>query len=103
MRSTELVVSGAFVFEPEVFHDHRGSFVAPMQQESLAETTGLSTFPVAQLSLSRSHRGVVRGIHFTCTPPGGAKYVYCTHGRAVEFVVDLRVGSPTFGRWDTVV
>jgi epimerase EvaD len=42
-------------------------------------------------------------VHFTRTPPGTAKYVYCVQGRALDIVIDLREGSPTFGRWDTVV
>jgi len=41
-------------------------------------------------------------VHFTTTPPGTAKYVYCPRGRALDIVVDIRTGSPTFGRWDTV-
>ena len=102
MRAQELAVSGVFTFEPETFSDHRGAFVAPMQHASLLATVGLPVFPVAQASLTVSRRGVVRGIHFTRTPPGGAKYVYCVHGRAREFIVDIRVGSPTYGRWDVV-
>jgi epimerase EvaD len=103
MRSSELTVSGAFVFTPDVFPDERGFFVSPMQQAALADTAGLLTFPVAQASYSRSRRGVVRGVHYTRTPPGCAKFVHCPHGRALDIVVDLRVGSPTFGRSDTVV
>jgi epimerase EvaD len=103
MRSRELAVSGAFVFTPDVFPDERGSFVSPLQQDALLGTVGLPSFPVAQASHSRSRRGVVRGVHFTLTPPGCAKYVHCPHGRALDIVVDLRTGSPTFGRWDAVV
>lgn len=58
---------------------------------------------MAQTNHSRSRRGVVRGVHFTATPPGTAKYVYCARGRALDIVVDIRVGSPTFGRWDAVL
>lgn len=52
---------------------------------------------------SVSRRGVVRGIHFADVPPSQAKYVTVTHGAVVDFVVDIRVGSPTFGQWDSVV
>ena len=45
---------------------------------------------------------MVRGIHFTATPPGQAKYVYCPKGRVRDLVLDIRVGSPTFGAWDVV-
>ncbi len=64
--------------------------------------TGRRLFTVAQTNHSRSRRGVVRGVHFTVTPPGCAKYVYCAQGAALDIVVDIRVGSPTFGAWDAV-
>nr|WP_042186438.1 dTDP-4-dehydrorhamnose 3,5-epimerase [Kibdelosporangium sp. MJ126-NF4]CEL17281.1 dTDP-4-dehydrorhamnose 3,5-epimerase [Kibdelosporangium sp. MJ126-NF4]CTQ91489.1 dTDP-4-dehydrorhamnose 3,5-epimerase (EC 5.1.3.13) [Kibdelosporangium sp. MJ126-NF4] len=103
MRTSGLAVTGAVVFEPEVFPDERGLFVSPMQQHAFADVAGLPVFPVAQASFSRSRRHVGRGIHFTRTPPGCAKFVYCPYGRALDFVVDLRVGSPTFGLWDSVI
>jgi 5-epimerase len=103
MRSRPLAVSGAFVFTPDVFPDDRGFFVSPMQRPALRDTVGQASFPVAQASYSRSRRGVVRGVHFTRTPPGCAKYVYCPQGQALDIVVDIRIGSPTFGRWDTVL
>ena len=103
MESRELEVAGARVFTPEVFRDDRGLFVSPFQSEAFVRTTGRPLFPVAQTSCSFSRRGVVRGVHFTRTPPGMAKYVYCVRGKALDIVVDLRTGSPTFGRWDAVV
>jgi dTDP-4-dehydrorhamnose 3,5-epimerase len=48
------------------------------------------------------HRGVIRGIHFADVPPGQAKYVACVGGAVLDVVVDLRVGSPSFKRWQTV-
>ncbi|MFI6875913.1 MULTISPECIES: dTDP-4-dehydrorhamnose 3,5-epimerase family protein [Streptomyces] len=98
---TELAIEGAHAFTPEVFPDRRGLFVTTFQQPRFTETTG-HAFPVVQTCQSESARGVVRGVHFTATPPGMAKHVYCGRGRALDFVVDLRVGSPTFGTWDTV-
>lgn len=59
-------------------------------------------FPIAQVSQGHSRAGVARGIHFTTTPPGCAKLAWCSAGRAIDFVVDLRVGSPTFGRVEAV-
>jgi epimerase EvaD len=101
MRVRELEVEGAFAFEPPTFPDDRGMFVAPFQEAAFAETVGIPRFPLAQGSTTVSRRGVVRGIHFTATPPGMAKYVWCLGGRGLDIVVDLRVGSPTFGRWDS--
>ncbi|MFB9368369.1 dTDP-4-dehydrorhamnose 3,5-epimerase [Kitasatospora albolonga] len=98
----ELGVAGAFEFTPTVFPDDRGLFVDSFRLAAFEEAVG-HPFPVVQTSQSRSRRGVVRGVHYTATPPGMAKFVHCTGGRALDFVVDLRVGSPTFGSWDSVV
>ncbi|MGW0591226.1 dTDP-4-dehydrorhamnose 3,5-epimerase family protein [Streptosporangium sp. NPDC002607] len=103
MKSRALAVTGAFEFTPEVFPDERGLFVSPFQEAAFVEAVGHPLFPVAQTSQSASVRGVLRGIHFTLAPPGTAKYVHCTRGSALDIVVDLRVGSPTFGEWDQVV
>jgi dTDP-4-dehydrorhamnose 3,5-epimerase len=55
-----------------------------------------------QMNISVSRGGTVRGVHFADVPPGQAKYVQCFSGRILDVVVDIRVGSPTFGRWDAV-
>ncbi len=101
VRTRELAVAGAFEFTPEVHADRRGMFVSPMQEEAFLAAVG-RPFPVAQTNHSRSARGVLRGVHFTTAPPGQAKYVHCARGRALDVVVDLRLGSPTFGARDTV-
>ncbi len=102
MEHRELAVAGAFVFDPEVHPDRRGSFASPYQESVFAAAVGRPLFPVAQASRNVSRRGVVRGVHYTLVPPGTAKYVFCAGGRALDMVVDLRVGSPTFGRWEAV-
>lgn len=101
MHTRQLNVEGVVEFTPEIHRDQRGMFVSPFTGEALAAHAGRSVFPAAQLSYSTSRRGTVRGIHFTRCPPGMAKYVCCLAGEAQDFVVDLRRGSPTFGRWDT--
>jgi 5-epimerase len=98
----ELAVSGAFEFTPDVFADRRGLFVAPFRQNMLMAATH-QPFPVAQLNHNVSSRGVVRGIHFNRTPPGSSKYSYCPLGAGIDIVVDLRVGSPTYRKWDSVL
>ncbi|ASR34893.1 dTDP-4-dehydrorhamnose 3,5-epimerase [Prauserella marina] len=103
MQVRELAVEGAFEFTPQVFPDERGLFVSPFQQSAFSDTTGHASIPVAQTNHSRSRGGVIRGVHYTLTPPGTAKYVYCARGRAVDIVVDIRVGSPTFGQVDSVL
>ncbi|MFE1951204.1 dTDP-4-dehydrorhamnose 3,5-epimerase family protein [Streptomyces sp. NPDC059524] len=96
-----LAVSGCFEFTPPVFRDERGLFVSPLQQQAFTDVLG-HPFPIAQTNHSRSARGVMRGVHFPATPPGQAKYVHCSRGRGLDVVVDIRLGSPTFGAWDTV-
>ncbi|MER5217496.1 dTDP-4-dehydrorhamnose 3,5-epimerase family protein [Streptomyces sp. NPDC002838] len=101
MYARQLNVEGVVEFSPEIHRDQRGMFVSPFTGETFAAHAGRSVFSAAQLSYSTSQRGTVRGIHFTRCPPGKAKYVCCLAGEAQDFVVDLRKGSPTFGRWDS--
>nr|WP_202120955.1 dTDP-4-dehydrorhamnose 3,5-epimerase [Streptomyces sp. BA2] len=96
-------VEGVVEFIPKIHEDQRGSFVSPFTGEALAAHVGRESFPAAQLSYSTSQRGTVRGVHFTQCPPGMAKFVCCLSGELQDFVVDLRTGSPTFGRCDTTV
>ncbi|MCT2593263.1 dTDP-4-dehydrorhamnose 3,5-epimerase [Streptomyces sp. N2-109] len=102
MEARKLAVEGALEFTPKVFPDERGLFVSPFQGEAFSTANGTPLFRVAQTNHSTSQRGVVRGLHFTVTPPGNSKYVYCARGEALDIVVDIRVGSPTFGQWDAV-
>ncbi|MTD58496.1 dTDP-4-dehydrorhamnose 3,5-epimerase family protein [Amycolatopsis pithecellobii] len=99
MKIRELAVRDAFEFTPQQFPDHRGLFVALFQEPALVEAIG-HPLRLAQTNHSVSKRGTIRGVHFADTPPGQAKYVYCTSGALLDVIVDLRVGSPTFGRWD---
>lgn len=101
MQVRELAIAGAFEFTPEVHADDRGLFVAPYQEEAFVEAVG-HPFSAVQLNYSRSARRVIRGAHFTRTPPGQSKYVYCATGHALDVMLDTRVGSPTFGQWDCV-
>ena len=89
------------MFEPTVFPDRRGLFAAPFQGAVFREALGFDLV-VAQTNHSVSARGVVRGVHFADVPPGQAKYVYCPRGALLDVVVDVRVGSPTFGAHEAV-
>ena len=101
MKAYELPIAGAWVFEPTVFPDERGMFAAPFQGAAFREALGFDLV-VAQTNHSVSARGVIRGVHFADTPPGQAKYVYCARGALLDVVVDVRVGSPTFGAHEAV-
>jgi dTDP-4-dehydrorhamnose 3,5-epimerase len=96
-----LSVEGAYEITPQQHGDPRGLFLEWYRFDRLAEVVG-HPLRLAQANLSVSARGVVRGIHFADVPPGQAKYVTCPRGAVLDVVVDLRVGSPTFGRWDAV-
>ncbi|GAA2796464.1 dTDP-4-dehydrorhamnose 3,5-epimerase family protein [Kribbella solani] len=97
-----MLISGAWKFMPRRFDDQRGTFLVPFQQDLMRATVG-HEIEVGQVNCAISAAGVIRGIHFTGTPPGQAKYVTCLAGEVLDVVVDLRVGSPTFGRWDSAV
>ncbi|MFD3545706.1 dTDP-4-dehydrorhamnose 3,5-epimerase [Streptomyces sp. NPDC058655] len=101
MRFRELSVEGAFEITPRLHGDPRGLFTEWYRSDRLAEAVG-HPLNLAQGNLSVSSRGVVRGVHFADVPPGQAKYVTCVRGAVLDVVVDLRVGSPTFGRWEGV-
>lgn len=101
MDVREMAVPGAFEFTPRTFPDERGVFVSPYQETAFVKAVG-HPLRLAQTNHSRSRRGSVRGLHFADVPPGQAKYVYCPVGSLLDVVVDIRVGSPTFGTWDAV-
>ncbi|MCK2221110.1 dTDP-4-dehydrorhamnose 3,5-epimerase [Actinomadura sp. ATCC 31491] len=81
--------------------DERGTFVEWFKQEPFEQATGQPP-PLAQANVSVSRRGVIRGVHFVDVPPGQAKWVCCLAGEILDMVVDVRVGSPTFGQFDAV-
>jgi dTDP-4-dehydrorhamnose 3,5-epimerase len=102
VRTRELAVPGAVAVTPAVHPDERGTFFEWFRVDGFAEATGVD-FTMRQANVSTSRRGVLRGVHFADVPPGQAKFVTCMAGSVVDFVVDIRVGSPTFGTWDAVV
>jgi dTDP-4-dehydrorhamnose 3,5-epimerase len=102
MKIRELSIMGAWEVTPPQFADDRGVFSEWFRSTELAEAIG-HPFALAQANCSVSRRGVLRGIHFADVPPSQAKYVYCPSGAVLDVVVDIRVGSPTFGQWDSVL
>lgn len=101
MKFRELTVGGAFEIVPRQFPDGRGVFLESFRADLLAEHTG-HRLDTVQTNVSVSGRGALRGIHYADLPPSQAKYVTALSGSFLDFVVDLRTGSPTFGRWDAV-
>jgi dTDP-4-dehydrorhamnose 3,5-epimerase len=96
-----LAIEGAWEVVPAQHGDSRGLFLEWYRFDRLAEVVG-HPLRLAQANMSVSARGAVRGIHFADVPPGQAKYVTCVRGAVLDVVVDLRVGSPTFGRWEGI-
>jgi dTDP-4-dehydrorhamnose 3,5-epimerase len=97
----ELSIPGSFEITPKQFGDDRGVFLEWYRFDRLAEALG-HPLDLRQANTSVSKKGVVRGIHFADIPRGQAKYVTATRGAVLDYVVDIRVGSPTFGKWDAV-
>lgn len=97
-----LKIEGAFEVTPRQFPDERGVFLESFRGDRLAEALG-HRLDVVQTNVSLSSRGTVRGVHFADLPPSQAKYVTALSGSFVDFVIDIRVGSATFGQWDSVL
>ncbi|MGY1638461.1 dTDP-4-dehydrorhamnose 3,5-epimerase family protein [Geodermatophilus sp. SYSU D00742] len=102
MQIRELTVRDAHVVDLVPHGDARGRFTEWYRADVLSGVLGFGLH-LAQANHSVSARGVLRGVHFALVPPGQAKYVYCPAGRVLDVVVDVRVGSPTFGAHDAVV
>ena len=102
MTVRELAVPGAWEITPALHHDDRGLFYEAFTDHEFRGFAG-HRFDLRQLNCSVSAAGVLRGLHFAELPPSQAKYVTCLRGAVFDVVVDIRVGSPTFGRWDSVL
>jgi len=98
----ELKIPDSYEITPKQFGDDRGVFLEWYRFDALADVVGHSV-DLRQANTSVSKKGVVRGIHFADVPRGQAKYVTVTHGAVLDYVIDIRVGSETFGQWDTVL
>ena len=96
-----LSIAGAFEVTPRQYRDSRGIFAEGFRIDRLAEAIG-HELRCAQTNISVSTAGALRGIHYSDVPPSQAKYVTATSGVFIDFVVDVRVGSPTYGQWDSV-
>ena len=100
MKVIETDLPGCLVFEPRFFGDERGFFFESFNHDKLAEHGLSPTF--VQGNVSSSRRGVLRGLHYQWPKPQG-KYVSVVEGEVWDVAVDIRRGSPTFGRWTAVV
>jgi dTDP-4-dehydrorhamnose 3,5-epimerase len=96
-----LAIEGLWEITPVLRPDDRGVFLEAYKADVISEAIG-HPFTLKQMNVSVSSAGTVRGIHFADVPVGQAKFVQCMSGAILDVVVDIRVGSPTFGQWDAV-
>lgn len=102
MKARELDIPGAWEITPQLHADPRGLFFEWLTDRGFTAFTG-HRFDVRQANCSVSSAGALRGLHFAQLPPSQAKYVTCLHGSVFDVVIDIRVGSPTYGHWASVL
>ncbi|MFE7777913.1 dTDP-4-dehydrorhamnose 3,5-epimerase family protein [Streptomyces sp. NPDC057445] len=100
MRIDETGIPGTYRLVPQRIADERGDFYEAAKHSELTGATGLP-FTVRQVNNSVSRRGVLRGLHCNDVPGDASKLVTCVRGAVLDVMVDLRVGSPTFGAYET--
>jgi dTDP-4-dehydrorhamnose 3,5-epimerase len=101
MKATPLSIDGSWKIEFKRFDDNRGFFYESFKEEDFKIHIGRD-FKIKQTNTSSSSKGSVRGIHFAMVPPSQAKLVQCQRGSIKDYVIDIRVGSPTFGKFEVV-
>lgn len=101
MRIAETELPGVWEIHPHIHGDHRGWFTESYRQDLLEHAVG-HPLSWVQGNTSVSKVGTIRGLHYSIAPGGQAKYVTCTHGMVWDVAVDVREGSPTFGRYASV-
>ena len=98
MKLSPLGVEGAWLAESPIWKDDRGFFREWFKAEDVHRETGVD-FSIQQANVSKSQRGVIRGIHYSIAPRGQAKWITCVAGSIQDVIVDIRPESRTFGRW----
>jgi dTDP-4-dehydrorhamnose 3,5-epimerase len=102
MKVRELAIPGAWEITPAIHGDSRGVLFEWFTNRGFTGFAG-HRLDIVQANCSVSSAGVLRGLHVAQVPPGQAKYITCVSGTVFDVAVDLRVGSPTFGQWDSVL
>lgn len=97
MKIIETPIPGLLIIEPRVFADDRGYFFESFSESKFTEHGLVSGF--VQDNESKSQRGVIRGLHYQLAPFAQTKLIRVVFGAVYDVAVDLRKGSPTFGRW----
>mgnify|MGYP002615409713 FL=1 len=100
MKVIETEIEGVFILEPQVFGDDRGYFFESFSLKHFEEKVSKTVF--VQDNESKSKYGVLRGLHYQLPPYTQAKLVRVVKGRVLDVAVDIRRGSPTFGKYVAV-
>ena len=98
MKCIPTEIKDVKIIDPDVFGDHRGWFMETYNSEKLKEFGIDNVFVQDNMSYS-ARKGTLRGLHYQCWPYAQAKLIRCTRGAVIDVAVDLRKGSPTFGKW----
>ena len=101
MKATPLSINGSWKIDFQRFDDNRGYFYESFKDEDFKSQIGRN-FSIKQTNTSSSSKGSVRGIHYALVPPSQAKLVQCQRGSIKDYVIDIRVGSPTFGQFEEI-
>ena len=101
MKTSALKISGSWIIEFQKFEDNRGYFYESFKEEDFRKQIGRQ-LSIKQTNTSSSSKGSVRGIHYALVPPSQAKLVQCQRGSIKDYVIDIRVGSPTFGEFEAI-
>jgi len=101
MKAHPLKISGSWKIEFQKFEDNRGFFYESFKAEEFPKLIGRN-FDIKQTNTSSSSKGSVRGVHYALVPPSQAKLVQCQRGSIKDYVIDIRIGSPTFGQFEAV-
>jgi dTDP-4-dehydrorhamnose 3,5-epimerase len=101
MKAQQLKISGSWKIEFQKFDDNRGFFYESFKEEDFKKLIGRN-LNIKQTNTSSSSKGSVRGIHYALVPPSQAKLVQCQRGSIKDYVIDIRVGSPTFGQFEEI-
>ena len=100
MRVEKTNLDGVLVIKPEIFEDERGFFLESFNEDKYAKE-GIE-YNFVQDNHSRSSKGVLRGLHFQKTKPQG-KLIRVVRGMVYDVAVDIRIDSPTYGQWESVI
>jgi dTDP-4-dehydrorhamnose 3,5-epimerase len=101
MKATPLSINGSWKIDFQRFDDNRGYFYESFKDEDFKSQIGRN-FVIKQTNTSSSSKGSVRGFHYALVPPSQAKLVQCQRGSIKDYVIDIRVGSPTFGKFEEI-